>query len=147
MRKRRDETRLITLALQGGGAHGAFTWGVLERILEDERLVIEAISGTSAGAMNAAVLADGFEKGGAAGAKQALEDFWRTMSRYGAFSHYFAGPASPFAGWFEPLTRMLSPYQFNRSTSIPYGTCSRTRSISTACGGVEKSNSTFRPPM
>ncbi len=113
MRKRRDETSLITLALQGGGTHGAFTWGVLERILEDERLVIEAISGTSAGAMNAAVLADGFEKGGATGAKQALENFWRTMSRYGAFSHYFAGPASPFAGWFESLTRTLSPYQFN----------------------------------
>ena len=72
-----------------------------------------AISGTSAGAMNAAVLADGFEKGVASGAKQALENFSRTMSRYGVFSPYFAGPASPFAGWFEWLRHMLSPYQLN----------------------------------
>ncbi|MDE3029292.1 MAG: patatin-like phospholipase family protein, partial [Paracoccaceae bacterium] len=60
------ETRKrVNLALQGGGAHGAFTWGVLDRILEDGRLEIAAISGTSAGAMNAVVLADGFNAGGA----------------------------------------------------------------------------------
>ena len=68
--------RTINLALQGGGAHGAFTWGVLDRLLEDERIGIEGISGTSAGAINAVVLAQGFADGGAAGARAALDDFW-----------------------------------------------------------------------
>jgi NTE family protein len=57
-------TKRINLALQGGGAHGAFTWGVLEQFLSDERLVIEGISGTSAGAVNAVMLADGLARGG-----------------------------------------------------------------------------------
>jgi NTE family protein len=70
----------------------AFTWGVLDRLLEDERLVIESISGTSAGAMNAAVLADGFEKGGAPGAREALSRFWTAMARAGTFSPYRSGP-------------------------------------------------------
>ena len=65
---------LIDLALQGGGAHGAFTWGVLDRLLEESRLRIEGISGTSAGAMNAAVLADGHVAGGSQGARAALEN-------------------------------------------------------------------------
>src|SRR6201993_1186739 len=77
---------LIDLALQGGGSHGAFTWGVLDRLLEESWLRIEAISGTSAGAMNAAVLADGWTKGGAAGARTALETYWRRVSRAAAFS-------------------------------------------------------------
>ena len=72
--------RRISLALQGGGAHGAFTWGVLDRLLEEPRLVIEAISGTSAGAMNAAALAAGYAAGGAEGARRALERFWLTTS-------------------------------------------------------------------
>ena len=66
----------INLALQGGGAHGAFTWGVLDCILEDDRLNIESISGTSAGAMNAVALADGLADGGRDGARQTLHDFW-----------------------------------------------------------------------
>jgi len=69
---------LIDLALQGGGAHGAFTWGVLDRLLEESRLRIDGISGTSAGAMNAAVLVDGYETGGRDGARAALEVFWAT---------------------------------------------------------------------
>jgi NTE family protein len=68
---------LVDLALQGGGSHGAFTWGVLDRLLEEPWLGIDGISGTSAGAMNAAVLVDGHAKGGAAGARTALENFWR----------------------------------------------------------------------
>ena len=64
---------LVDLALQGGGSHGAFTWGVLDRLLEEPWLGIDGISGTSAGAMNAAVLVDGHAKGGAAGARTALE--------------------------------------------------------------------------
>jgi NTE family protein len=67
-----SKTRPITLALQGGGSHGAMTWGVLDRLLEDERLAIRAISGTSAGAMNAVALADGMAEGGREGAREAL---------------------------------------------------------------------------
>jgi len=63
---------LVDFALQGGGAHGAFTWGVLDRLLEEPWLSIDGISGTSAGAMNAAVLADGHAQGGAGGARRAL---------------------------------------------------------------------------
>ena len=74
-------TKPVNLALQGGGAHGAFTWGVLDRLLEDERLGIEAISGTSAGAMNAVVLASGYQNGGREGAREALAKFWRAVSR------------------------------------------------------------------
>src|SRR6516162_3442740 len=77
---------LIDLALQGGGAHGAFTWGVLDRLLEEPRLQIEGISGTSAGAMNAAVLAHGHAVGGAQAARAALEDFWRRVARAASFS-------------------------------------------------------------
>jgi NTE family protein len=66
---------LIDLALQGGGSHGAFTWGVLDRLLEEPWLRIAGISGTSAGAMNAAVLADGWVEGGAKGAHAALREF------------------------------------------------------------------------
>src|SRR3982075_691544 len=76
-----DETSrepvLVDLALQGGGSHGAFTWGVLDRLLEEAWLQIEAISGTSAGAMNAALAADGWTQGGAEGARAALAGYWR----------------------------------------------------------------------
>ena len=77
---------LIDLALQGGGSHGAFTWGVLDRLLEEPWLHIAAISGTSAGAMNAAVLADGWVAGGAQGARDALENYWRQVARGAAMS-------------------------------------------------------------
>src|SRR5688500_13348093 len=80
--------RRISLALQGGGAHGAFTWGVLDRLLEDERIIIEAVSGTSAGAMNAAALAAGFAEGGREGARRALDRFWISASEYAAFSPF-----------------------------------------------------------
>jgi len=70
----------------GGGSHGAFTWGVLDRLLEESWLCIAGISGTSAGAMNAAVLADGWTAGGAAGARQALDNYWRSVSKAAAFS-------------------------------------------------------------
>src|SRR5258707_5736550 len=72
---------LVDFALQGGGAHGAFTWGVLDRLLEEPWLRIDGISGTSAGAMNAAVLVDGYADKGADGARAALENFWRRVSR------------------------------------------------------------------
>src|SRR5918992_1537868 len=74
----------ISLALQGGGAHGAFTWGVLDYLLEDGRLAIEAITGASAGAMNAVVLVEGWLEGGPDGAREQLEAFWRKISLDGA---------------------------------------------------------------
>jgi NTE family protein len=114
----------INLALQGGGAHGAFTWGVLDRLLEDERIAIEGVSGTSAGAMNAAVLAQGFERGGAAGARQELDAFWRRISEFSAFSPYRTNvfdkwfgnwniDRSPATMWWDMVNRMFSPYDLN----------------------------------
>src|ERR1700758_872957 len=79
----KQKTKHINLALQGGGAHGAFTWGVLEHLLSDERLVIEGVSGTSSGAMNAIMLTDGLARGGRAEAQKRLGDFWRSGSRTG----------------------------------------------------------------
>lgn len=70
----------VALALQGGGAHGAFTWGVLDALIEDGRLAFEAVTGASAGAMNAVVMVDGWLKGGPDGAREGLEDFWRAAS-------------------------------------------------------------------
>jgi NTE family protein len=115
---------LIDLALQGGGSHGAFTWGVLDRLLEEPRLKIEGISGTSAGAMNAAVLAGGWTKAGAAGARAALDTYWERVSRAAAFSPLQRSPLDRLMGrWtldfspaylaFDLMTRMLSPYDLN----------------------------------
>src|SRR5262252_4514888 len=89
---------LIDLALQGGGSHGAFTWGVLDRLVEEPWLRIEAISGTSAGAMNAAILADGWMEGGAAGAKAALDSYWRLVARGAAFSPLQRSPLDRLLG-------------------------------------------------
>jgi NTE family protein len=115
---------LVDLALQGGGSHGAFTWGVLDRLIEEPWLKIEAISGTSAGAMNAAVLASGWIEGGSAGAKAALDTYWRRVSRTAAFSPLQRSPfdrlmrrwtldTSPAYLAFDLMTRMLSPYDIN----------------------------------
>src|SRR3974390_352152 len=79
-------TILVDFALQGGGAHGAFTWGVLDRLLEEEWLKIDGISGTSAGAMNAAALIGGFVANGPQGARETLELFWRRVSEAARFS-------------------------------------------------------------
>ena len=116
--------RKLNLALQGGGAHGAFTWGVLDRLLEDGRFDIEGISGTSAGAMNAVVLADGYHKAGAEGAREKLADFWRAIGRNWRFSpiqrtawDIFMGnwslDASPGFRLFDVISRFSSPYDFN----------------------------------
>ncbi len=101
----------LGLALQGGGAHGAYTWGVLERLLEEPWLEPLAYSGTSAGAMNAVVCADGWLRGGSEGAREALAGFWFDVAQA-------APPAWPLArglqgsGWLA-LARVLSPYEFN----------------------------------
>src|SRR4026209_531566 len=86
------EAVLVDLALQGGGSHGAFTWGVLDRLLQEPWLRIDGISGTSAGAMNAAVLADGFAEGGAQGARAALDRYWRYVSEAARFSPFQRSP-------------------------------------------------------
>ena len=123
-RNSRKDRKLINLALQGGGAHGAFTWGVLDRILEDGRLEIDAISGTSAGAMNAVALANGYTRGGADGAREKLEDFWRSMSDAAINSPIKRAPIDVLMGnWsldmsvgyhaMNALSRVFSPYQLN----------------------------------
>src|SRR6516165_10734512 len=88
----------VDFALQGGGAHGAFTWGVLDRLLEEPWLRIDGISGTSAGAMNAAVLAHGYIKNGAAGARDALQQFWRKVSAAARFSPFQRSPLDVMLG-------------------------------------------------
>ncbi len=125
-----SNTKTINLALQGGGAHGAFTWGVLDELLQDERLDFEAISGTSAGAMNAVVLADGLMRDGAEGARRRLAAFWRRISREGigagAAGEIFQNilgfwnlpslssfPTFPSFGYGERLAQMVSPYRIN----------------------------------
>jgi NTE family protein len=120
----KNGTKLVNLALQGGGAHGAYTWGVLDRLLEDGRLKIEAISGTSAGAMNAVVLADGMAKGGPAHARESLTRFWRAISETSRYSPIQRAPidmifgnwsidASPGYMFFDMLSKVVSPYQLN----------------------------------
>src|SRR5215468_290190 len=112
---------LVDFALQGGGAHGAFTWGVLDRLLEEPWLRIDGISGTSAGAMNAAVLVHGHSMGGSLGARTALVDFWRSVSEAGRFSPIQRGPLDMLLGrwtldnspvWIamDMMSRVLSPY-------------------------------------
>lgn len=119
-------TKKINLALQGGGAHGAYTWGVLDRLLEEDEkdLVIEGISGTSAGAMNAAMLVSGYMNGGRDGAKQQLEHFWRRISEAAVFSPLHKSPfermltgwnmdLSPAYHWLDLMSRIFSPYETN----------------------------------
>src|SRR5882762_1077691 len=110
----------LNLALQGGGAHGAFTWGVLDQLLADGRLEIEGISGASAGAVNAVMLADGLARGGADEARQRLADFWRAVSVDGHLPDLQRGvverlfPFVPRQGlWLGAMSRFLSPYDLN----------------------------------
>ncbi|MDI4656131.1 patatin-like phospholipase family protein [Xanthobacter autotrophicus] len=121
---------LVDLALQGGGSHGAFTWGVLDRLLEESWLQIDGISGTSAGAMNAAVLADGYAAGGAQGARDALDRYWRTVSDAARYSPFQRGPldrllgrwtidTSPMFVGMDILSRLFSPYDLNPGNVNP----------------------------
>lgn len=118
------QKKSVTLALQGGGSHGAFTWGVLDRLLEDHDLDIEGISGASAGAVNAVVLAHGYALGGREGARKALNDFWERVSVKAPFNFsgddtraaldLGSGAEVPVAlKMFMSLSRILSPYQLN----------------------------------
>lgn len=112
------KTRPISLALQGGGSHGAFTWGVLDYLLEEGSLDIKAVTATSAGAMNAVALTSGMLENGPDGAREKLEAFWRDVSDRGMplssakkLGPRF-GPFTPFA-FFQALTHIASPYDLN----------------------------------
>jgi NTE family protein len=122
--------KVVNLALQGGGSHGAFAWGVLDRLLEDPRIAVEGIVGTSAGAMNAAVVAYGLTVGGNAGARTALRRFWSAVACQGANSlmqpTWFdrllgSGNLDHSPGWLmlDLMSRLLSPYQTNPANYHP----------------------------
>jgi len=124
------EPVLVDLALQGGGSHGAFTWGVLDRLLEEPWLKVEAISGTSAGAMNAAVLVSGWMQGGAARARSALDDYWNRVAEAARFSPLQRSPfdrmmnrwtldTSPVYLAMDLMSRVFSPYDLNPSGHNP----------------------------
>jgi NTE family protein len=122
-KEKAPKTITVNLALQGGGSHGAFTWGVLDRLLEEKTLRIEGISGTSAGAMNAAAFACGYIKGGHQGGRKELSKFWQALSKVeealnpsqfwsSSFKSDLLG-WSPTDIWMDILTQTLSPYQLN----------------------------------
>ncbi|WP_252106530.1 MULTISPECIES: patatin-like phospholipase family protein [unclassified Halomonas] len=116
--------KTLDLALQGGGAHGGYTWGVIDRLLEDDHIEIEGISGTSAGAMNGVVMADALTRGNKETARQALRDFWQAVSRAGMTSPIRRSPLDILTGnWsldqspgyiaMDLMSRLVSPYQLN----------------------------------
>lgn len=119
--------KIVSLALQGGGALGAYTWGALDRLLEDERIEIAAISGSSAGAMCAVVLAEGMETGGREGARANLRSFWEGVAHAGRANPYRRTPMMAFlnsftpafmqnaymAQWADLASRLASPYDLN----------------------------------
>lgn len=122
--KNMKDSKIIDLALQGGGAHGSFTWGVLDALMEQENLGIEAITATSAGAVNAAAFVSGYHKGGPEGAKQAMYDLWSKLSAASAmlpwqetaFDRLFRNDGlhcSPSFIALDFIMRMWSPYQLN----------------------------------
>jgi NTE family protein len=123
-RPRHGRRKHINLALQGGGAHGAFTWGVLDQLLADGRMTIEGISGTSAGALNAVMLADGLARGGPQDARKHLADFWRAASYDGHLPDLQRGvverlfsfvprPGTSVPPWFGAFSQLWSPYDLN----------------------------------
>ena len=121
----KPQKKTVNIALQGGGAHGALAWGILDALLEDGRIDIEGFTATSAGTMNALALAQGLHEGGPDRARQKLEEFWWEVSKAGAiYSPVHGNPLerylglgtgeNPFAYFmFDTMTRLLSPYQFN----------------------------------
>jgi NTE family protein len=125
-----NQVRTINLALQGGGAHGAFTWGVLDRLVEEKYLGFEGLSATSAGAMNAAVFAYGLAVGGRDGARKALAGYWKRVSDAASLGPLQPSPIDRMLGdhklaWSPAfslmgfVTRVLSPYEFNPSDYNP----------------------------
>ncbi len=124
------DVKFVNLALQGGGAHGAFAWGVLDRLLEEGALGFEGISATSAGAMNATVLAYGLHEGGPDGARAALANFWRRIAHIAGLGplqpslvdrliHNHELTFTPAFVMLDLMTRLFSPYQFNPTNYNP----------------------------
>jgi NTE family protein len=120
----------VNLALQGGGAHGAFTWGVIDRLLEDDRIEVEGLSGTSAGAMNSVATCQGLIINGNKGARKVLREFWEGIAEAGDKGQLKPGPIDKMMGLytmyntpaymaFDTMIRMLSPYQFNPTDTDP----------------------------
>jgi NTE family protein len=125
-----NQVRTINLALQGGGAHGAFTWGVLDRLLDEKDLAFEGLSATSAGAMNAAAFAYGLAVNGREGAREALAGYWKRVSDAARLGPLQPNPFdrmlgdhrltwSPIFSLIDFVTRVLSPYQFNPANYNP----------------------------
>jgi NTE family protein len=124
---RRQEVKTVNLALQGGGSHGAYTWGALDALAEDPRIEISAISGASAGTMNAVVFAAGMDEGGRDGARERLEKFWLSVSTEGSLAPFqrkwVNSTLSAWGGlwpglrwmdaWTDAISGVLSPYEFN----------------------------------
>jgi NTE family protein len=122
--------KAINLALQGGGSHGAFTWGVLDRLLEDERLTFDGVTATSAGGVNAVLLADGLALGGRQGAKDLMLTFWQKMSKttmdsiiapsfIDRMNPNFGLENSPGYVMVDIISRFMSPYQLNPTDMNP----------------------------
>lgn len=122
---RSSTKKKVNIALQGGGAHGALAWGILDALLEDGRIEVEGFTATSAGTMNALAFVQGIQEGGPEGARQKLHDFWQAISKAGTFFSPVRGnPVERFLGLgsgenpfsyflFDSMTRLFSPYQFN----------------------------------
>ncbi len=137
----------LNLALQGGGSHGAFTWGVLDRLLDEDTLMFSGASGASAGALNAAVLATGLAEGGRAGAQAALRAFWMDVAAQGAcFGHWPRLPGAGLAGTTSRATPSLRP-----STTREISSCalsaptSSTRWAATRCAPCCSATSSCTP--
>lgn len=120
----KSDPKIVDLALQGGGSHGAFTWGILDRLLEEESIEIEAVSGTSAGAMNACAVVEGLAQGGREAAREKLRSYWMAVSDASRFSPIRRSPFDKLMGrwslshspgfiWSKLFYRNLSPYEFN----------------------------------
>jgi NTE family protein len=120
----KDNKKRISIAMQGGGSHGAYTWGVLDRLLQEKDLVVEGVSGPSAGGMNAVATAQGILNGGNEGARQLLTEYWNVNSKAGESSIFKPGVLDVLAGkytmhnspgflFFDFITKILSPYQLN----------------------------------
>lgn len=115
------QKRRVALALQGGGSHGAFTWGVLDRLLEETSLEIVGISGTSAGAMNAGLLADGLRRGGASEARVALRRYWEDV---GALPGYGS------------ILRLVPPHTWRLENNAPLVGALKPESCASRCGSL-----------
>jgi NTE family protein len=127
---RTSAPKRVNLAFQGGGSHGAFTWGVADRLLQEPRIEIEGICGASAGAMNAAVLGSGYAKGGREGAREALAEFWGRIGTEGARSPIQPSWLDQWLGTnrmdfsptyfaFDMISRLFSPYELNPGNLNP----------------------------